>query len=331
MQDASLVPANDRAGYYALHTMVAKVQGEHQVAQLFFSNAKPFLMGGIDQIATDCTTAMCALSFAYYYLFEGDMDRVVFFLSNVKQFVKKNKNPNRSNLLEILYKETVRVLKGEMNVELSLKSFIVHFSSHQNYLLKTNQQPLQVALVDKEEVDKMSSDLAVDKNNFELDTNQLVAIADKFPKYVDEFSSYYPNQLLSMDKYVIFMVSQAVIVYKGTDKQAMLAAATAIAQATLAPYFDSTYYYLSLVVKLAIQAHLEALSTFGYLPTILDSLRLELNALHKMKNLTNFRDREQLIDAINVALVGPVVIEQDAFGSTDDLLEQFFSEFNSDL
>ncbi len=295
----------------------------------------------IDQIATDPGIALLALNFTYYYMFEENTDKCNFFLSNLKQFVKKNKQPNKSNLIEVMYKETIRLWKGTVNVELSLKTFLMQYGLLQKYLANNTKLPMdpQMSLVEVEEIDQMSSDLAVDKNDFKFDTNRVITLSHRFPQYIDQISNYYHNCMLRLDKYVFHMISQAWIIEKSTDINTKLLAAATIAQGTQSQMFYMNCIFFGPVLRPAVHVHLNALETYGYEQSIVDMLKLELDALNKMTCVPNYGECEQLIGEINKVMTDILQEEARRDGSLmkeplylssssgDELLDQFFTEF----
>ncbi len=334
MREASEVAIDDRAVYYSFRALIAKFYGDTETAQLMLSSAKPFIMDRIDQIATDSVVATCAVCFVYFYMFEEDYDRVNFFISNVKQFVKKNHRPGKVNMIEISYKESKRLVDGKVDVELSLKTFLMQYNAYQSYLVNTRKIPALVELITDAEVESMTKDLSLDENTTPLDINRVMTIADRFPKYCEQFMVYYPNAtpgMLSTDKYLISMMLQSLIIEKGPSGEAEFQAATQIAHGTLSPMFMLNCVYFFPVLRKAVHVHLRAVQVFGKSQSLIELLELELHALEKMRVVPSFNDNEDLIDVIKNVLSKTeqpqYLVQIPASSAGDELLDQFFSEF----
>jgi hypothetical protein len=204
MQDAITVPIEDRVLFYTFRALLAKVNGDDEQGITMLNNTKPIIMSNIEQVATDSTTALCCVYIAYYYMLESDTDRVSLFLALVKQFIKKNRN-NKCNLIEILYYQLRQCIKKEFKVECTLKSFLVQYSMYVNYMVESKQIPL-LEFVNDEDLEMMSTDLAMNKSDYKFDDQRLANIAEKIPIAFSAIVKKCPNTWITADNLVINMM-----------------------------------------------------------------------------------------------------------------------------
>ncbi len=282
---------------YAIQSVMYIAQGQQFKAKKMYEKCKEFLVGDFDRVVNSFLLAACFTLLGFYCCFVSEFDRALFFLENVKLFLRKNQSRANTcvNYLQMLYGAIAQMISEDINIERSLKCLVMQQVfmrefAKKEHVLESDSHLLsalaEVDLVDSEIAEKMCRDVIYGTNDYELNAERLGDLCGKLTGMGEKLKLIFPEALLEAKRVECTLLVNGVRLQQSIRESNLELTsfyADSIAHLAYSPVTKNIS--TGSVVLLAANAHLHILahSDITIRAKMLDKLQLEMDALRELR------------------------------------------------